>query len=293
MKVVLQTRDFHLLYALFLTPLTIDQLQRFSVTWPEPLPQRRVLQRRLQQLEQAGLIGGFYYAFRGPGSSPRYFKLTRHGYESLAESEGVSTPRKGFFSEVSPVHHTHTFGLAEIIIKLFVSCHQHGSLVIACHPENTLPLEPGRPATSPDFSCDILAGTERFHFYFEYDRRTERLRSIDDPDSIESKIRRYDTWLSKSQNGRVVFLCDERGGHKRVRSILKTCSDVLVSDQRELVYAATAADFLSVRSPAVQAVFRNHRGKDVCLIPRYAKRARRPRQMPESWISQSLSLTAV
>lgn len=292
-RLVLQSRDYHLLYSLFLTPLTIDQLERFSRNWPVALPQRRVLQRRLHRLEKEGLIRGFYYAFPGPGSSPRYYKLTRLGFQSLAKTKSIASPRKGFFSEVSPLDHSHTFELADAIVKLFVSCHQQGILVVACHPENTLPLEPGRPATSPDFTCDLFVAHQRFRFYFEYDRRTERLRSIDDPDSIEAKIRRYDTWIDKPTNGRVVFLCDDRGGPKRAQRILKVASEVTVNNQRELVYATTAKTFLSVRSPALQSVFQNHRTENVCLIPRYAISARQPQQIPAWWIARSLSLNAI
>lgn len=165
--------------------------------------------------------------------------------------------------------------------------------MIRCFPEDTLPLEEGRPSTSPDFTFDLLANRQRFRFFLEYDRRTERLQSLDDPDSIAAKVRRYDAWLSRPHDGRVLFVCDDRGSKLRATKIIQTATKTIVDERRELVYSVTAADFLRARNPAMHTICRSNRCPTASLIPKYEAIARRPFDLPTAWIAESLSLSAI
>jgi hypothetical protein len=54
--VQLQRRDRCLLQALYLSPLTIEQLLWLSFLWPEPFKSWKTLHRRLSVLCSAGLL---------------------------------------------------------------------------------------------------------------------------------------------------------------------------------------------------------------------------------------------
>ncbi|MCA9000225.1 MAG: hypothetical protein KDA80_24720 [Planctomycetaceae bacterium] len=263
-------RDLEMLTALDRTPLTTTQLCRLSQTFRAPFTDEHNLRRRLRRLGESGLIRSWPYAFATDGRSPQYFKLTREGYRLLY---GIDSPlpRRRYFEEISHGHHHHTHALAEVAVHLLVHAHRQGTILRHFARENSVRLESDGFTMYPDCAFQLLAANGRtFNFVVELDNGTERVRTRQDVESIERKLRGYDAHQSQyaaDDPRRYFVLFVTTRSDQRLQHILDLADMVMRNRQRTVFVGCDLKTFLQ-SNPLTDAVLTDHRLLKRTLIPR-------------------------
>ena len=262
-------RDIEILTALDRTPLTPAQLCRLSQTFPLPFLDEHNLRRRLRRLANSGLVCSWPYAIVTEGRSPRYFKVTREGYRLLYGSD-AALPRRRYFEEISHGHHQHTHALAETIVQIAVCGHERGVVLNQFARENSVKLEANGFAMFPDCAFRVEASDDRgFNFVVELDNGTERVRTKQDVESIERKLRGYDAHQSQFaafSHDRYVVLFVTTRSDVRVRNIL-TLADNIMTNRQRTVFVGCSLDELLRSDPFRQPVFKDRRLLQRTLLP--------------------------
>jgi len=262
-------RDFEILTALDRTPLTPTQLCRISQTFATPFLDQHNLRRRLRRLSEAGLVRSWPYAIVSDGRSPRYFKLTRDGYR-LLYGEGAALPRRRYFEEVSHGHHFHTYYLADAIVHLAVCGSQQGIELRHFARENTVKLEADGFTVYPDCAFQLVGKDGRgFNYVLELDNGTERMRSKQDVESIERKIRGYDAHQVQFAAGhpdRYLVLFVTTRSKLRLPKIMRL-ADGLMQNRRRTVFVGCDFATLLRSDPFSDAIFEDHRFLKRTLLP--------------------------
>lgn len=269
MSVRIGERDFDLLGALDRCPLTVRQLRKLSETFGQRFSSEDNLRRRLRQLISADLVRSFQYATAGRGESPQYFKLSTRGYRMLHGAH-VAIPKRSYFAEVRPAHHQHTRCLAEVIVHVCVTASRHGCQVLHFARENSVRIHAEPFTVYPDCAFVIRDCSGRsFPFVLELDNATERVRSSKDVESIERKLRTYDTHQSQYDRfdpNRYLVLFITTRSERRLRTILNVAADVMRQPQRR-VFLGSSLQALLASDPFQQPAFEDHRCLRRTLIP--------------------------
>jgi hypothetical protein len=261
-------RDIELLTAIDRCPLTPAQLCRLSVTFDAPFSAEGNLRRRLRKLTDAGLVQSFTYAIAGDGRSPRYFKLTREGYR-LVYGVNSSMPKRRYFQPISSGHHSHTYCLANTIVHLCVTAYRNSCEVLHFSRENSVKLVAEPFTLFPDCAFAIKRDDGRtFWFVVEFDNGTERVRSKQDVESIERKLRGYEAHQARFEKfdpERYLVLFITTRSAIRLQYIFEVAKQVLLQPKRRLFVGTSLAEFLRV-DPFQVAVFEDHRGLKRTII---------------------------
>lgn len=264
-------RDIDILMAFDRTPLTPSQLCSLSQTFAVPFLDEHNLRRRLRRLADSGLVKSWPYAIVTDGRSPRYFKLTREGYRLLHGAD-AALPRRRYFEEISHGHHYHTHALAETIVHVAVSGHGRGINLNQFARENSVKLQAGGFTMFPDCAFRIATPDNRgFNFVLELDNGTERVRTKQDVESIERKLRGYDAHQSQfaaNDPQRYVVLFITTRGDERLRNIMQL-ADAVMQNRHRTVFIGTGLRTLTASDPFSDAIFEDHRGLKRTLIPQF------------------------
>ena len=262
-------RDIELLTAIDRCPLTPAQLCKLSETFVSPFNDEANMRRRFRKLASAQLVQCFPYVIGGDGRSPRYYKLTRDGYR-LLYGKNASLPKRRYFQAISPGHHHHTYSMAETIVHLCVKAKENNCEVIQFARENSIKLRAEPFTLYPDSAFVIRRSDGRcFSFVLEYDNGTERVRSKQDVESIERKIRGYDAHQSQfaaHDPDRYLVLFITTRSKLRLKYILDVAADVMKQPQRRVFVGCELGDFLNA-DPFRNSVFEDHRGLRRMIVP--------------------------
>ncbi len=249
--------------------MTANQLCRLSETFQSPFVDEHNLRRRLRKFIAAGLIKKFPYAIASAGRTPSYYKLTQLGFCSL-HGRSRTIPRARYFNAASPGHHHHTYNLAETIVHLCVAAKENDCEIIHFARENSVKLVAEPFTLYPDGAFVVKRSDRRtFPFVLEFDNGSERVRSKQDVESIERKIRGYDAHQSNFKSvdpDRYVVLFVTTRSELRLQYILDTASSLVTHSKRKVFVGCELQSFLSV-DPFRSPVFKDHRGLFSSLIP--------------------------
>lgn len=283
-------RDRLVLNALYLTPLTIDQLLELSRTWPQPFPSWKTLYRRMTVLKRAGLVQSWRYAFASRGSPPSYFRLTLTGYRMLRQDRHARPPTGFPLQRIGPALHLHTYALSRFVVCILRAAHRHGVLVTNCHPENTVPINGDGPILYPDFLFSLrTAAGDCFSFCVELDNGTEPIVSRTSRDSLLWKMRRYEERHYES-GGRFRVLFVTTRSFDRVRNIVHAAGESVLEPRRSIFLSTTLDNVLRSSTPLTSRVFRDQQGRGVALIPGYRPRSRIPVELPVELLARPYPL---
>ena len=282
-------RDRLLLNAIYLTPLTIDQMLQLSQLWPIPFTSWKSLYRRLTQLRASHLVRAFEYALPSSGRSPSYYRLTLRGYRLLQGDDRAIPPTNFPLRRLSPALHSHTFALSRFVVRTMLAASKHGVVVTDCHPENTIPLHIGGATMFPDFTFSLLtASGHRFNFCVEIDMGTEAVNAPHSRDSIVTKLRRYEE-LHYAVQGRfrVLFMTTST---IRSANIAVTANEHMIERRRSFVATTTLDSYCDCDNPLTQSVFLDHQQHRCALLPLYLRRSRVPAALPDQLRIKAFSL---
>ena len=191
-EVILSPRDFALLRLLDLTPATVPQIRKASVTFAgEPFHDDRRVRERLQALSDAGLVRSWQAAIPG-GGLMLYFRLTLEGHRA-AFGEAEDSPTRTRLNEIAPSRVKHAMITADAIVHTLVASHERGVRVQQSHGDGQLTLEIGEYRQQPDCHFQLAFGGRLFNLLFEIDNATEPLDSRREH-SIRTKILGYETY---------------------------------------------------------------------------------------------------
>lgn len=265
----LTDRDFELLAAIDRTPLTTRHLMTLAATFARPFADPHHLRRRLRQLKAAGYVNSWPCAIAEYGRSPGYFKLTRTGYRLLHGDDCV-LPKRRHFEPVSPAQHYHMLALADVLTRLLTLASQHGVEVRHFARENTVRIEAGQFVVYPDSAFQLAMPDGRtLNYFLELDRGTERVRTKQDIESIERKVRAYDQHNARydaRDPGRPMVLFVTTRSQARVTNILNAANAVMANPKRTVFLAASLKDVLD-RDALTSPIFRDNRGLMRQLVP--------------------------
>lgn len=269
-------RDIEILTALDRCPMTAQQLCRLSESFSMPFSDEGNLRRRMRKLQEGGIVQKFPYAIAQDGRTPCYYKLTREGY-ALLYGETAALPKPRYFREISPGHHHHTYCLAETIVHLCVSAFENECEVLHFARENSVRLEADPFVLYPDGAFVIRRKDGRtFSFVLEFDNGTERVRSKQDIESIERKIRGYDSHQSQfdaHDADRYLVLFITTRSEQRLQTILDLVADLTTQPGRRVFVGCTLSQLLDA-DPFVLSVFQDHRGLRRTIIPSISDKSR-------------------
>ena len=264
-RVRITDRDLDLLGAIDRCPLTVEQLLKLSVAFPQPFRSDSRVRGRLASLRLAGWVKRFQYASTVRGGAPDYYRLTLPGYR-LLHGEDAKPETKRAFSEIGIARHHHTRCLSDFIVHTVVSAHRMQLPITDFARENTLRLTIGDESLFPDCSFCMCVPDQAFRFFVELDNGTERIRSKKDADSLERKIRLYERYQDQSRDRFRVLVVSTRS-HERNRSILEAARVLASNPQRSLVYVAHLDDYLAAPCAATALCFEDHQGRSKAMIP--------------------------
>lgn len=262
-------RDLDVLESIGRCPLTAKQLFKLSQTFDRPFCDLHNLRRRLRKLSIAGLLAKYGYSIHSEGRSPSYWKLTRGGYRMLHGSD-VAIPKRNYFEAIKPGHHHHTFCLAETIVHLAVFAKSNDYELIEFARENSIKLVAEPYAVYPDCGFVIRRDDGRtFSFLVELDNGTERVRSTKDVESIQRKIRGYDTHQANYDSidpKRYIVLFVTTRSKARLNNILDVAAQTTTMPDRK-IFVGCSIDELLRCNPFENPIFADHRGLKRTLVP--------------------------
>jgi hypothetical protein len=262
-------RDIELLTALDRCPMTAKQLCQLSETFDLPFTDQDNLRRRLRKLAAANFIRAFPYAIASDGRTPNYFKLTRDGYQ-LLYGQGTALPKRRYFEAISPGHHHHTHCLAQLIVHLCVTAQQNDCEILRFARENSVKLVAEPFTLYPDSAFVIQRSDGRtFSFVVEFDNGTERVRSKQDVESIERKLRGYDAHQAKYEKfdpERYLVLFITTRSTQRLQYIFEVAASVMAQPNRTVFVGCQLKDFLNA-DPFTTPLFADHRSLRRTIVP--------------------------
>lgn len=288
-RCVVTPRDIEMLMALDSCPLTARQLLKLSRTFDPPFTTERRVRERLEQLRRVGWVCSWPYATISHGGSPYYWKLTRNGFR-LFHGSDTALPNRRHFEEIAIGHHHHTQSLADFIVQTFVAAHRFGIEVRYFARENSVRMEAAGSVLYPDCAFQLFTSDGRaFNFVVELDNGTERIRSPQDVESIERKLRGYDLHQSSIpsfDHGRFVVLFVTTRSSDRLSHILQAAVRIMRNPRRTLFLGVTLSAFLNHDTPLTAPLFQSPTGRQQSLISlspcieRRVGRAARPTKTP-------------
>lgn len=258
-------RDQDLFQALERCPLTVRQLLKLSETFAYPFTTERRVQERLQRLAAAGRVRQWRYATAGQGALS-YYTLTPLGCRLLHGHDARPSGR-GIFAPIGVARQRHAQALADAIVHLIVGAKRSGVSIENFGRENTVRLSVGDESLYPDSAFEIHLDPElQFKFFVEVDNRTETVWPGSTPDSWGRKVQFYERYQDCHPD-RFRVLAITTGGPIRLQNMLQCAAEIAREPRRSLVYGISLRELMQTDEPYSDAVFLNHRGKRVCLLP--------------------------
>ena len=262
-------RDLDLFTSLDRCAMTARQLCRLSETFSTAFTDEDNLRRRLRTFVNANIVKKFPYAIASDGRTPSYYKLTREGYR-LLYGENAAMPKRRYFEAISPGHHHHTNSLAELIVHLCVTAHQNDCRVLHFARENSVKLVAEPFTLYPDAAFVIeRSDGRRFSFVVEFDNGTERVRSKQDVESIERKVRGYyahQARFSAHDPERYLVLFITTRSEQRLDYVFKTTEEIAAKNSRRVVVGCCLNQFLSADPFEIPSLI-DHRGLRRTVVP--------------------------
>ena len=262
-------RDQEILEAIERFPLTPDQLCKLSESFDQPFGDTHGVRRRLRKLVAAKLIVANPFAVASFGSSPAYYKLTRTGYRLLHGFDAELPPRR-YFEAIGQARHPHTIALTDLLVHLFVDVSRQGFQVRHYARENSVCLETPLGKLRPDAAFQIVADGRAFNFVVELDNGTERVRSRLDVESIERKIRGYESHsrpMAAFDPSRYVVLFVTTRCGDRLKHLLTSANVLMKNRKRTLFLGASLPDLLSHDDVLGRAAFLTPSLEATTLLP--------------------------
>jgi len=269
---LLTPRDIEILTALDHSPLTVEQLLKWSTVFEQRFQTTQRVRGRLQLLREAGWVQSWPYASTTRGAVPDYYKLTLAGYRLLYGADARQSTKRQF-AEVRLAHQHHTRSLADFLVHTVVAASNLSVRITDYCRENTLRLEVGTESLYPDAAFQLIPPTgPAFGFLVERDNGTERIRSPADIDSWHRKIRLYDQYQDLARGRfRVLVLTNSAD---RLLHILAAAVQLIRNPQRTLFYGVRLQDYLAAADPLCAPCFTHQRGGTVSMLPPTATAAR-------------------
>jgi hypothetical protein len=181
----------------------------------------------------------------------------------LLYGQNVSLPKRRYFQAISPGHHHHTICLAETIVHLSCKAYANDCEIIHFARENSVKLQADPFTLYPDSAFVVRRSDGRtFSFVVELDNGSERVRSKQDVESIERKLRGYDAHQSKYDKfdpDRYLVLFITTRSENRLQYILDVAAEVMSQPQRRVFVGVGLKRLLDV-DPFQESVFTDHRG---------------------------------
>lgn len=264
-------RDIDLLQDIDRCPMTAEQLFQLSVASERPFRSLPDLRRRLRQLKAAKMLNCWPYAIATTGRSPLYFKLTRDGFRFLY-GEAYPLPRRRHFEAMSPGHHHHhTLSLSTLLVHLVTHAAKEGHTIENYARENSVKLTADPFIIYPDGAFVLRRNDGKaFPFCIELDNGTERVRSKQDVECIERKLRGYDAHQSQFatfDDDRYLVLLVTTRSRQRLDNMLSLAGSIMSQPQRTVFIGASLDALLEV-NPFETSVFEDHRHLRRTLIPK-------------------------
>ena len=267
-------RDLGLLALLEMTPATVAQILKASVTFDdEPFRDERRVRERVQALATAGFVQSWPAAISG-GGMMHYHRLTSDGFRVLHPARTDAPPRT-LVSEIAPSRFVHAMATAEVIVQTLVAARAANVTILKFHGDGRITLSAGEYRQQPDCHFQFGCAGMLFNVLFEVDNATEPLDSLREH-RIRSKLLGYECyqdWVLRSwqQQGRVgprplflvVFLTK---GMQRVHNMLALARDCARNPQRRLCYAATQEAYLADPLAVTSPMFVDHHGDWQSLV---------------------------
>lgn len=272
-RFVFLPRDHEVLVALARGPLVAEQLLRLSTTFSRPFRDIRRTRERLADLARAGLVCRWPVASEA-GSGRTWYTLDNAAMPLLFGDERRRIrPRR----PLSIVRARHTYHLSEFVVQTLIGTHRHGGLMTGFSPEGSVRLTVGEETVIPDSSFVLEIGDRAFHYFVEIDEATERLKSERAEETLLRKLRLYEAFQDLSKEKRFRLLVATTGGPLRVKNILDLAKLQAKNPDRSLVLATTMPAYLQSRDPLTEAVFADHKGQPVSVLPASIVSAERQR----------------
>lgn len=271
-RISLTGRDIEILTCLDRTPMTTQQLVTASASFSQPFTDESLVRRRLGKLRVAGFARSYPYSLASNGRAPQYWKLTRTGYR-LIYGPDASLPGKRYFAEIPPGNHIHTHAIASLISHV-ISCGQRHNIEMDQYArENSVRLEADSFQVYPDGAFRLVSRSKDdrpYPFVLELDNGSERVRSRQDIESIERKIRAYEAHQSRYRRDdptRYLVLFVTTRSQQRLKNVLNTCSSLIKNPQRTLFLGVTLTELLKT-DPFATPVLQSNNGLHRTLLPR-------------------------
>lgn len=267
----LTARDIEILTSLDRIPLTARQLSVVSESFRQPFSDEALVRRRLGRLKQVGFVQSFSYSLVSEGRAPKYWKLTRAGYRVLYGSD-IALPGTRYFTAVSVGNHVHTYSLASLVAHLVAMAARNSIEMDQYARENSFKLEVGQSSVYPDGAFRLVQQNQPerpFSFVVELDNGSERVRSLQDIESIQRKVQTYDHHQSQYRRddpARYLVLFITTRSERRLEHVLSMCSSLIRNPDRTLFLGATLNDLLAA-DPFIEPVFKSNNRLKRTLIP--------------------------
>lgn len=269
MPIQLTHRDQDVLQVLQQLPLTNDQLFRLSKTFDVSYPSERVLRRRMQRLEEEGMVRRFFFAFPSNGRNPAYWRLTRTAYRVINGLSGSDRlPRRSLFSAIGVSLHFHTHRLSEVLVSILIAASKEGMTVEQFDYETELEID-DQTFLKPDAILQLRsADGRRYVFFAELDTASERIATKQRlPSSIQKKLEQYERFRRQSSEPfRVLFVTTS--SRQRAVNILRFSDAVAGNRAAECIYATYFPALMACKSSLLDPVFANHKLNAIPLVPK-------------------------
>jgi len=204
------------------------------------------------------MVGGGEEGFENRTSWSCY-RVTPEGHRLLHGQDAV-LPHKTFFMPMKPSRQEHALWLAEVIVQTMVAADSSLLTINDYRRENSVVLSLGRETLKPDGSMQLRTCDGRqFNFFIELDNGTEPVRSPQQRQSIERKVRFYErlqdavlaTWKGGERRRpppryRVLFFTRSI---QRQKHLLLTAQQIAGNPDRRLCLGVSLAEYLSDPNP--------------------------------------------
>jgi hypothetical protein len=267
---MLKDRDRDVLRLLDRTPATAPLILKASGCFAESFEDLRRVRERMQALAAGGWVRSTPMATTSRQAAS-WYRLTPEGYRLLHGADSV-LPHKTFFMPMPPSRQEHALWLAEVIVHTMVAAEQSFLTINDYRRENSVVLSLGSDTLKPDGSMQIrTADGKQFNFFLELDNGTEPIRSPQQRESIERKVRFYerlqDGVLASWQRGdrkrpppryRVLFFMRSA---ERKKHLLRTARQIARNPDRRVCLGVCVAEYLSDPNPLRSPIAVDHHGR--------------------------------
>ena len=187
----LTERDHDILRLLDRTPASSALILKASSCFAATFEDLRRVRERMQALAAGGWVRSSPMATTSRRAA-NWHRLTPDGYRLLYGADAV-LPHKTTFMPMPPSRQEHTLWLAEVIVQTMVVAERSLLSINDYRRENSVVLSLGSETLKPDGSMQLqTADGRQFNFFLELDNGTEPVRSPQQRQSLERKIRFYE-----------------------------------------------------------------------------------------------------